>query len=151
MEVGKLLEEKIQKAETGREYWLSLKENYQLSENDYVILFPEIKTKCNYYVLKHLDRFAEEKKCSRFLFLSPDKYIIQQAEGIVSTPYEMIICDEINMEGLVCYYMLQMFTNHLLIASLEKPDGRNGKNIIGINGITEEEVAAIGILGLKNI
>ncbi len=151
MDIEKLLEEKIQKAEKGRKYWLSLKENTPLSDDAYIIMFPEIKTKCNYYVLKHLDKFAEEKNCNHFLFLSSDQDIIKQAEELVSTHYKMVLCSENDIDALICYYMMQMFTEHFIIASLEKPDGRNGKNIIGVNGITEEEVVAIGILGLKEI
>lgn len=151
MNISELLEKKIQKAKKGRNYWLSLKKDIQLSDNTYIIMFPDVKTKCNYYVLKHLDKFAEKKKCDHFLFLSSDEGIKKQAEKLVSTPYKMILCNETDIDGLICYYMMQMFTEHLIIASLEKPDGRNGKNIIGVNGITEEEVAAIGILGLKEI
>ena len=42
-----------------------------------------------------------------------------------------------------------MFTNKLIIVSLDEPQGRNGTNLIGTKGVTEEEIVAIGILGLK--
>ena len=49
------------------------------------------------------------------------------------------------------YYTLQMFTDKLVIASLEEPEGRSGGNLIGVKHITEEEAVAIGILGLSGV
>lgn len=151
MNIDKLLEERIQSAEAGRIFWKELQQKHQFSGKDYIVIFPDENTKCNYYVLKHLDKFAEKNKCKRFFFLTVSSDIKQQAEQFVNTEYCIVDCEKKAVNDLITYYMLQMFTENLLIASLDKPEGRNGKNIIGVNGITEEEVAAIGILGLREI
>lgn len=151
MILEKELEEKINLARRGRDKWLQLMEQYAIDKNTYVILFPQEKTQCNKYVLKYLPAFAEKVHASQILLLSYDEEILNANIDCSEVVCKNIFWNRKGAEELMAYYTLQIFTNNLIIASLEEPEGRKGRNLIGINGITEEETVAIGLLGIKGI
>lgn len=153
-----LIEAKIKRAEQGREIWLNLKRECELTENTFVILFPQEDTACNAYVMKYLEDFAVRTNADRLVLLAYDKEVLDLENGVGSawqTSFKNKVKTRfVSREDalqIMDYYTLQMFTDRLIIASLDEPEGRNGSNIIGINDITEEEAVAIGILGLVGI
>lgn len=149
MRLDLLLQDKINSAKMGREYWLNLDKEYKIDAETYVVVFPDRGTKVNEYVLKYLPSFVDKVHSKRIILLSSDTDIIKKQSEDVE--YIAVYCEEEKIDALLSYYTLQMFTERIVIASLDKPEGRNGKNVIGINGITEEEAVAIGILGLKEV
>ena len=151
MVLEKELEEKINLARRGRDKWLQLMGQYVIDKNTYVILFPQEKTQCNRYVLKYLPAFAEKVHASQILLLSYDEEVLKNNINCSEKIIDSVFWNRKQAEELMAYYTLQIFTNNLIIASLEEPEGRKGRNLIGINGITEEETVAIGILGIKEI
>lgn len=144
-----ILQKKIEKAGKGREAWLGLVKQYHISDETYVILFPQCGTDCNRYVLKYLSAYAEKVKAKRLLLLTDDKEILENKD--LQIDCEKVVWKREQAECLMAYYTLQMFTDKLIIAALDEPEGRNGQNIIGVRGVTEEEAVAVGILGLSEI
>ena len=151
MSIEEVLERKINQAVLGRKRWLKLAKTCDISEDTYVILFPQRQTECNKYVLKHLPDFVRKMNAKHLLILSHDEEILNSSEKYGEAKCERIMWSREEAEDLMAYYTMQMFTQRLIIASLDEPEGRNGRNIIGVNGITEEEAAVIGILGLRHI
>ena len=151
MILEKELEEKINLAKQGRDQWLQLMKQYAIDKNTYVVLFPQERTQCNKYVLKYLPAFAEKMHASQIFLLSYDEEVLKASIDCSEVVCKNIFWNRRQAEELMAYYTLQIFTNNLIIASLEEPEGRKGRNLIGINGITEEEIVAIGILGIKEI
>lgn len=147
------IREKVENARQGREIWLSIEKECALTEDSYVILFPQKDTLCNSYVLKHLSEFAHRAKAGKIVLLSYDEKVLDADAAVLGEAADTeLICRFFSREAaekVMDYYMLQMFTDKLVIAALDEPEGRNGRNVIGINGITEEEAVAVGILGLS--
>lgn len=146
-----LLEKKLYQAKKGREDWLELIEKKYIKNETYVILFPQNGTSCNKYILKYLPVFSEKLDIKHILILSHDDEVLENIKSYNNLKCDSIFWSREKAEEIMAYYMLQKFTNQLIIASLDEPEGRNGNNIIGVKGITEEEAVAIGILGLKSI
>lgn len=140
-----LIKAKIISAEQGREIWLTIKKKCELTENTFVILFPHSGTMCNTYIIQYLQDFMNRTGAEKVVLLSYDENILNAK---IENTMSCFISRE-DAEKIMDYYTLQTFTDKLIIASLDEPEGRNGSNIIGINGITEKEVAAVGILGLS--
>lgn len=149
MTIEQELEQKIDMAEKGRTEWLKLAAEHEIDRDTYVILFPEEETKCNAYVLKYLPDFATARKAKKLLLLSHDKTIANADIKCADTICESVVWSRKQAEELMAYYTMQFFTNNLIIASLDEPKGRKGRNIIGVNGVTEEETVAVGILGIR--
>lgn len=151
MTIQKEVEKKAAEARKGREKWLYLKETYRIDKNTYIILFPEEKTQCNQYILKYLPEFSKKVNANRIILLSYDEEILKANIHCSDIVYEIVFWNRAAADELMAYYSIQRFSDNLLIASLNQPKGRNGENLIGINGITEEEVVSIGILGIRGV
>lgn len=150
MTIEEKLEQKIVQAKKGREEWIRLKERCDIDSHTYIILFPEEKTQCNRYVLKYLPDFAKTKKAEKIILLSYDDEVLNADIKCENAVCESVRWSCAQAEQLMSYYTMQLFTNNLIIASPDEPNGRRGRNIIGIKGVTEEEAAAVGILGIKS-
>lgn len=140
--------QKINIAAEGRHIWLELEKEQAFDENTFVILFPESGTMCNKYVMKYLAAFMGKTGTDRVLLLSHDEEVLNAGSDADMKIQTRFLSRE-DAVKIIAYYMLQVFTDKLIIASLDEPEGRNGSNIIGINGITLEETVATGILGLS--
>ena len=151
MTIEEKMERRINQARKGREKWLQLKENYKIDKSTYIILFPEEKTQCNKYTLKYLPFFSKKLSIKHIILLSYDKEVLNTKIDCPDLICESIFWTHSQAEELMAYYMVQIFTENFIIASLDLPEGRKAGNIIGINGVTEEEVVSVGILGIKEL
>lgn len=124
---------------------------YGGEKDKYIILFPHEGSDCNRYMLKYLSEFAEKAQVDTLLILSCDNIVLEGIKNCEDINCIGVFWNNVQIQNLLSYYSLHMFTNKLVIASLDEPQGRNGSNIIGTKGVTEEEVVAIGILGLKGL
>lgn len=145
-----MISHKIHEAAQGRLIWLELKESYAFDDNTFVILFPQTGTACNAYVMKYLPDFIKKTNAGRVILLSYDEAVLSKRPDTDIEIRTRFVSREDALR-LIDYYMLQMFTDRLVIASLDEPEGRSGRSITGIKGITEEEAVAVGVLGLAGI
>lgn len=143
------LNESIEKAYNGRKLWLDIFEKYKLSDRDYVILMPSLNSEYNYYALLHLDEFVRKVKAEKIIILTYDDRVQSTGKLFTNRIHDICYFSRENMELLMKFYCLYMFTDKLIIVSLEEPEGRSGKQLIGKKGITLEEIIAIGIYGLE--
>ncbi|AGF58317.1 hypothetical protein B0P06_003368 [Clostridium saccharoperbutylacetonicum] len=149
MEIRQILEQNINKAQEGRNLWIEICNKYKLGDEDYVILMPSLNAEYNYYALLHLSEFIDRVRAEKIIILTYDENVKK-----IGKMFSNKICDIYDFsreeaEYLMKFYCLYMFTDKLIIISLEEPEGRNGRQLIGKKGITLEELIAIGIYGLK--
>lgn len=147
-----LIQDKLEEAEKGRKLWLELKMELKFTDDTYVILFPQSGTKCNTYTIKYLPEFISRKNVEQVVLLSYDSEVLSNGGKTAANGSSVNVIsrffDRKSAECLMAYYMLQMFTDRLIIASLDEPEGRHGNDITGINSITQEEIVKVGILGI---
>lgn len=149
IDVRSLLEEKIEKAAEGRRLWLSLVERYNAGDRDYFILMPSAKQEYNHSALVYLDRFIESRKAEKVYVLAYDKYVFENGRKLSEKATEFVEFSRQEAEALMQFYCMYQFTDKLIIASLDEPDGRNAYNLVGRKGITIEDVMAVGVYGLR--
>ncbi|MCL2698895.1 MAG: hypothetical protein FWE68_01135 [Defluviitaleaceae bacterium] len=149
--VEKSVVKSIEQAKRGRELWLELVKRHNIANGDYVILFPATSAmddEWNRYGALYLDAFLDANNSNRALALCCDE---KTAACVTrhSKKAEPIAVSREDSENLTALYNLYMFTNNLIIFSPDEPTGRRGSAIAGKKEITFEEVAAIGVYGLK--
>lgn len=138
-----LLEKRKKQALEGRELWLSLSEEYQLDAGKYVLVLPPDTTEYHEPALAHLEEFLKRKQAEHAVVLFVENTGAMKKEKIREySPYIRDVkgISRDDYENLVRFYCLYEFTDHLIIASLEEPDGRLGKNMIGKKGLTVDEL-----------
>lgn len=149
---GALLEEKLLAARRGRRFWLSLEEGGALREGDLAVLFPSHGPD-SVWAIKNLEDFILSSGAESLLvlFTDPQTGALCRKElsgkGFGEGIRYLHVAGQ-DAEGIMAYYMLDEFTDRLIIASLSLPAGRHGLEAIGADGITGEEAVRIGILGL---
>lgn len=150
-ELENILEQSINEAWEGRKLWLDLAERYKLGDGDYVVLMPSDDRDCNYYSLLYLDEFLNRIRGKRAYILTWDDCVKRNAAHFSDRIGEVIDFPRRSAELLMRFYSLYSFTDKLIIASLDEPDGRSGRKLIGRKGLTVEEIVAIGIYGLRKL
>lgn len=140
----KLLEESIAKARRGRESWIKL--TGSLTGDFAVVLFPSGDREINDISLKYAKKLAEQKE--KVVLLTFDEVLLAQKDSF-PPDIEILRYEREEAEELMKFYALYQFTDKLFIASLTEPEGRTGKGLIGRNGITLEELIALGIFGIN--
>jgi hypothetical protein len=139
----------IKKAYAGRAIWLDIVKKYNLSEKDYVILMPSLSREYNYYGLLYFDQFMKHAKADRGIILTSDERVVKTASLFSENIADVVEFSQKKAELLMKFYCLYMFTDKLVIISLEEPEGRSGLQLVGKKNMTLEEIMAIGVYGLK--
>ena len=140
-----LLEKRFSEAEKGRMYWLYLQDKYNLDASSYVLLIPDKED-----ILHLKERFLQyitNRNGNKGLILAGQSLISQISNIKGNTLYAMA-CTPQEAENLMRFYCMYQFTSNLLIASLEKPDGRRTKNLIGKKGLCREEILDMIVFGI---
>lgn len=148
MNIDKILDENIKRASIGRSLWISFIEKYQPEDKDFILLMPSANREYNYYSLLYIKQFIQYKKANKIYVLTFDE-CVKKSCYLFSDQLEIVDFSREDARNLMKFYSLYMFTDKLIIASLDEPEGRSGKQLIGKKDITIDEIFAIGIFGLR--
>jgi len=131
------------KAFMGRIIWSRLERKYHA---DNYILMPCKNEEYNYYALLYLDKFIQSKKSKKTVILTFDEGVIKTC-GLFSQnkTIRVVRFSRIKAERIIKYYALYEFSTKLTIISLQEPYDTCGENLIGINGVTKEDLLCYDI------
>lgn len=143
------LEKNIKIADKGRKTWIGLCEEFNIDEECKVLIFSEEDNLLNYKALSILKQFTKEKDIKNILIIS-NQEIIKKVGGLFfDGNIKFIFMDISYIDSIIKLYELYMFTDKLIIVSLDKPEGREASNIIEKELMSLEEVVSIGIFSVK--
>lgn len=133
----------------GWKVWHKIIKKYNMKAAQYqktaVILMPQNDYENSYYALLYLDRMLSLKKYSSAILLYTDALLKKAADFMCDKIRGFECITEKEANALLQYYALYPFDERFIAASLTEPNGRNGKDLLNVNGITIEELVAIGI------
>lgn len=147
-EVKKLLKKSKRECQRGFLVWHLLIKKHPEIKNTAVILMPSCEDSYNYYALLYMNQFLKKSKRDNAVLLTWDKRVIQCAKDFSENITSVIPFSRRKAELLMKYTSLYNFDDRLTVASLVEPIGRDGHALIGVRGLTEEELFAIGVYGL---
>ena len=137
------------RAAQGRELWLQLVEEYNIEPHEYVILFPSSQREVNSYGLLYLNQFMDTKRLDTVVLLTNDQEVHDTHRQFAENVRHSIQLSDDEIESLLYFYRLYMFTNKLIIVALDQLPGRSLAQLQNVRGITLEELVAIGIYQLR--
>lgn len=139
------LEEKVQRVRRGYQWWVGFLNKYSLTSGDYVIAFPHGKDDINACALKYLRKLCTYGNVDKVIVLCTkgNKQELSRKGEAASLQIELT---EHEMECLLDAYSIIDFSPHFIVMSMTLPVGRNGDKVISNNGLTLDEVVALGIL-----
>lgn len=112
----------------------------------------------NYYTVYYLPVFRKKRRLSEIIFLVPERGknadITETIEKNARFPYKIRYCNEYEIETL-CYFCL----NHklpgeegrIILNGSVFPSEEKIKRIIGYNGLSQREIAALSVLRLERV
>ena len=139
---------KLMQALRGWRIWYSLVRRYDMKSGNaktVVVLLPQYDDEACYFALLYLDRMLSLRKMNAAVLLTVSSDIIEIAPIFSKKILAIEIIDNQVADSLLQYYELMMFDERFIAASLDEPNGRNGRALVGISNITVEELVAIGI------
>jgi len=143
------LDAQLERAAQGRLLWLKLVEHNDLQLDDYVFLFPSGQKKESYYGLLYLNQFIEKKKANRIFVITDDEIVFQAAEHFTTNISIKFLYTSEEIDSIVDFYRLYKFTGQLIIVATNRLPGRTLSQLLGIHGITVEELIAVGVYQLR--
>ncbi|GAA4719272.1 hypothetical protein [Brevibacillus fulvus] len=139
------VQNRLSEAYEGRRLWIALTEKLKFGNRDYVIVMPSLDAKLNYVSLLYLDQFAANKKAEKIYLVTLDEKVKKAYPLFTNRLEGCIDLSEDELNSLIKFYSLYMFTDKLVIMSFARPQGRTGENLIGKKGITLEELVSLGL------
>ena len=137
-----MLENEFILAGEGKHCWETVDGEYNA---DLYILFPHEKDSYNYYALLHMDRYITSKKSEKTVVLYSDTVIEKALPLFVSSTVGCRRLSPHEIDALLKYYALYEFTSRLTIISLTRPYDTCGENLIGVKGVTKEDLLCFDI------
>lgn len=148
-DIKKVLDLNIEKAYKGREIWIKIVNENDIKNKNYVVLMPTLNRDYNYYTLLYLNQFYKKYSTEGFFILTFDKRVIKSSYLFSDKIIKTIEISQEDAQYIIAFYNLYYFTDKLVISALDTPNGRTGMELIGQNGMTIEEIFAVGICRLK--
>lgn len=143
-----ILQNNLNKAGKGRDFWIRIMETQGGAEGLYVILIPDGDIRDAYLSLLFLEDFIEEKGASGVLILANNP-TVQEAAPFFCGKIKRIIPIDLEMEeAILKFYCLYEFSNRLVIASLSEPVGRRGAGLVQTGKLCYAEAFAVIVYGL---
>lgn len=130
----------------GKIVWNKLQKRKIYHDPIGVILIPEYNFEMVKYVQKYLVKFLEKRQWESAVLILP----IKMKKNIVYYPENKITIfywTKSRINALLQYYRLMNCDDRLIVASFDFPEGRNGRQLIGLKGLTAERVFCVGIFG----
>ena len=142
-----MLEQEFILAGEGKHCWEEIEMEHKA---DLYILFPHKEDSYNYYALLHMDKFIESKKADKTVLLFADRVIEKALPYFVKREVECKLITEHEVDAILKYYALYEFTSRLTIISLTRPYDTCGENLIGVKGVTKEDLLCFDIFRFSN-
>lgn len=143
----KAIRRNLHEAIRGWWVWHRLVRRYHLART-IVVLIPCQNREYSYAALRYADQMLAHAGYEDVIFLSVDPTVEKVAPLLCSHVRAVEIISRAKAQRLMQYYCLLEFDQRFLVASLEEPNGRNAKGLIGVNGTTVEELIALGVYRL---
>ena len=133
---------KMQKAESGREYWF----HNHLSKYDFILHFPHADHQLNTQMLS-----AFETKLQSWTDKNggncPSAVVLSSSAIFKSKFFATELISEEISDNILALYSLYAFTDKLIVGSFDLPHGRKLRNLLDSGIATEDELINDVILG----
>ncbi len=143
------VEERMNAALRGREFWLELLQKYKIDNSVYVILIPDENGLYSQLTMKYLKPFLEKNRAKRAVVLTRDLEI-RNDNSDISEYAEIVPISEEDSQTLLQFYCLYAFAANFVIASLDAPFARRGRGYLNRLDITLEDIFKVIVYNLTD-
>jgi hypothetical protein len=133
----------------GRRLWVTLRRRYRIDDGLYVVVMPDSDEELNGLALQHVPDLIADRRGRGVVVVTSDPPTAQRAlsvDGVVGV-------EEVSAAGLdrlVSLVELYRFSDRLLVVSLTRPWPRKLHAMVGVDGLTLEDVVCLGMLVMRS-
>lgn len=159
MDLDQVWEEKKELAKNGREFFVDLLKEYNIKEQDGIMVLLESDLEAARYLLQHGNELIQAGKYRRIYILTDSEQMINRIEEIDSGKdmdsedeswiAKSILCTAAQMDSLVELYQVYKFTNQIIWGTLKNIEDADGYQLEGYHGITKEDIIRTAIMDLE--
>ena len=131
----------------GLRLWKKIRRAWKRKETA-IILVPSGDSETGPLALAYLDRLLSARGLKNAVIASDDLSFIGSQGNRPASVAEMIQLTGTDVEDLLHLSGLYRFDADFIVASMDQPPGRNGSRLIGVKGISKEEIFRVGVYGL---
>lgn len=129
-------------ADKGKQLWETIDERFNA---DLYILFPHVNEEYNYYALLYLDEYIVAKKAEKVVLITMESVIKKALPVFSKLKAEVYEVSNDDIKAIIKYYALYEFSTRLTIISLKEPYDTCGENLLGVKGVTKEDLLCFDI------
>lgn len=128
----------------GRKLYNSITKDIDPEETALVI-FPEDDYKLNYYGLLYLDEYLVRNLKKNVILVTPNDTVANAVKYFTNKIKTIHLTSKQATFDLISLYNFIDLEYQTVIVSLSLPLGRNANNLLGANGLSLEQLIAIGV------
>jgi hypothetical protein len=135
----------------GRREWRRQAKEHCITDETLVIAMPHCGSALNEIALGLIDRLIAQKRPDKTLILTPDKEILRaepQLRGCAAAT-RVAAASADSLRSIMDYYCAHRCHRNFYVVSLTEPRGAGGAELLGVNGVTAEELVRLAILRLR--
>ena len=146
-QIRHLLYRNLIEAYRGWWYWRTILKKYKKTEikNTAIVLLPNTDKTENYLALQYLDQMLDQHSFTKAIILTHNEKVENLHHSFSDKITAVEFCPRKKAEQLIHFYCLYHFDRRFFCASLDEPQGRNGSKLIGVKGLTRDELFAFGV------
>ena len=134
----------------GRKVWRQLYDSQSINfGTDRIIIIPEEDKRTQYYAMLYLNKLLERLYVSNAVIVT-DSQLVSDTIGLFTKKIKSVTqITKKSMDMLLKYQIVFGNSDIVTIASLDRYTGRLSEGLLGIEGITTEELIAVGVYDLS--
>lgn len=133
----------------GAEYWRTLLGKYRICSRDYVVVMAAEREDYNYYTLRFLRAFKEEKGADRIFVVHTKDLSSDYIKSNTTVQIEDILCERSEMEALCKLSYLYRFSEQVIFNAFDGICDCDGGLLAKSGYLSVGELVAMSFLGLN--
>ncbi len=146
MVLEEIIEKKLKVMKKGKQ--IIQKILSKLPDKTAIVVFPDSGSIDNYYGLLYLDNFLQNFHYEKVWIITASNLFEKVVPVLVDSDYKIINMNQEDVDKIITLFSLTSINPAFWVASLSIPNGRKAANLVGIKGLTYEEVFAVGVYKL---
>lgn len=141
----------FKRAYHGKRVWNRIKKKYQFDDSTQLVIMPEDDEELNGIAFHYMPYMMKKRGAKNAIVVRPKGREEEAQATNDSYDARYLYLRQGEIEDLLHYYELYVFTGNISIISLAKPEGNDLHKLIGKNGINEADAVCLGMYALREI
>lgn len=135
----------------GKKIWKKIRKEYEIDRFTQIVIMPEGEKKLNKTAMEYMPYMLERRSARRAVIIKPKQDIADVFNGYETLKSQYCYLPPGEIENLLHYYEMYVFSPNVSIISYTKPNGNTLYKFIGRKGINTTDAVCLGMYCLRHI